>query len=606
MASPDNCRAWRARWRAPLALLAAFMPAAAAHAASLEAYGHLPRLENVALSPDGARLAFVKTEENSRVVAVITVANHEMLGGTRLGSEKVRFIKWADSDHLMIVSSVTAVPVGFIGDPSEWFQMQVYDVASHRSLSVPDTDRNTADVVNDFEVLNIFYGRVMVRHLQGHTMLFVPGLQKTTAHVSPALIRVDLQTHDSRIVRIGRTWQQHWLVDAAGELAAEQTYDPEPRRWRVAIRREGRMQEVATGQEMIELPRLLGFGPSADSILMAMPEADGGAQWHLLSLTDGKLGEPLVDTGDLDEPIEDPATQQMIGGVKFADTAQYVFFDPQLQSRWDSILRVFPEQRVHFESASADHRKFVVRVDGARGFKYELVDLDSHRADLLGEVYDHIPLPYEIRRIDYPAADGTLIPAYLTLPRGKPAKKLSLIVMPHGGPAVRQTADFDWWSQALADQGYAVLQPNYRGSDLGWKFMSAGFGQWGRKMQTDLSDGVRYLAREEIADPAKVCIVGASYGGYAALAGVTLACTLLPGLAALRRPYGMLVCVKALLFAALLALAALNRQRLTPALARGEAWALPVLRRSLSAEYLLLGTALIATAALTGFFSPAD
>jgi putative copper export protein len=91
-----------------------------------------------------------------------------------------------------------------------------------------------------------------------------------------------------------------------------------------------------------------------------------------------------------------------------------------------------------------------------------------------------------------------------------------------------------------------------------------------------------------------------------ALAGVTLACALLPELAALRRPYGMLLCVKALLFAALLALAALNRQRLTPALARGEAWALPVLRRSLSAEYLLLGMALIATAALSGFFSPTD
>jgi putative copper export protein len=122
---------------------------------------------------------------------------------------------------------------------------------------------------------------------------------------------------------------------------------------------------------------------------------------------------------------------------------------------------------------------------------------------------------------------------------------------------------------------------------------------------------LRTVARREA--PAQVAVALKHFSAYAlwlvpllALAGVTLACTLLPGLAALRRPYGMLVCVKALLFAALLALAALNRQRLTPALARGEAWALPVLRRSLSAEYLLLGTALIATAALSGFFSPAD
>jgi dipeptidyl aminopeptidase/acylaminoacyl peptidase len=87
---------------------------------------------------------------------------------------------------------------------------------------------------------------------------------------------------------------------------------------------------------------------------------------------------------------------------------------------------------------------------------------------------------------------------------------------------VRETADFDWWGQALADQGYAVLQPNFRGSDLSLQYVQAGFGEWGRKMQTDLSDGVRYLTKEGVVDPARVCIVGGSYGGYAALAGVTL------------------------------------------------------------------------------------
>jgi dipeptidyl aminopeptidase/acylaminoacyl peptidase len=97
------------------------------------------------------------------------------------------------------------------------------------------------------------------------------------------------------------------------------------------------------------------------------------------------------------------------------------------------------------------------------------------------------------------------------------------VVFPHGGPAVRDEPGFDWWAQAMASQGYAVLQVNYRGSDgFGWKFLAAGFGEWGRKMQTDLSDGVRYLAAQGTIDPARVCIVGASYGGYAALAGATL------------------------------------------------------------------------------------
>jgi dipeptidyl aminopeptidase/acylaminoacyl peptidase len=128
----------------------------------------------------------------------------------------------------------------------------------------------------------------------------------------------------------------------------------------------------------------------------------------------------------------------------------------------------------------------------------------------------------ETRRITYEAADGLKIPAYLTLPAGKPVSKLPLIVFPHGGPADRDTADFDWWTQAMAAQGYAVLRPNFRGSTTTQSFMTAGYGQWGRKMQTDLSDGVRYLAKQGTIDPARVCIVGASYGGYAALAGVTL------------------------------------------------------------------------------------
>jgi dipeptidyl aminopeptidase/acylaminoacyl peptidase len=97
------------------------------------------------------------------------------------------------------------------------------------------------------------------------------------------------------------------------------------------------------------------------------------------------------------------------------------------------------------------------------------------------------------------------------------------VVLPHGGPEARDYPGFDWWAQAFASRGYAVFQPNFRGSDgYGVEFRNAGLGQWGRKMQTDISDGVAELARQGIVDPKRACIVGASYGGYAALAGVTV------------------------------------------------------------------------------------
>jgi dipeptidyl aminopeptidase/acylaminoacyl peptidase len=167
-----------------------------------------------------------------------------------------------------------------------------------------------------------------------------------------------------------------------------------------------------------------------------------------------------------------------------------------------------------------------VRVDSAKlGPAYSVVDLASRKASWLGAEYETLKPGDigEVRPVRFRAADGLPITGYLTLPTGRDPKALPLIVFPHGGPASRDNPGFHWWAQAMASRGYAVLQVNYRGSDgFGWAFQKAGFGEWGRKMQTDLSDGVAYLAGEGLIDPKRVCIVGGSYGGYAALAGATL------------------------------------------------------------------------------------
>jgi cephalosporin-C deacetylase-like acetyl esterase len=506
----------RAAFPAILLMLVALLAMPVGRTVPLEVYGRLPTLEEVALSPNGSRLAFVRTTQNTRNLLVASLAGHEVLGGLRLGDSKLRGIEWADDDHLMIITSATSMPFGLIGPQHEWYMLQVYDVVKRRSQAVPDPDR-----VRGVTMMNVISGEIMVRRLEGHTVLFVPGIY-VTERTLPALFRIDLQTGGQRLYREGSSSTEEWLVDDAGEVAAEEDYDEHDQRWRLLKRSDGRLQEIASGHEAIEFPRLLGFGPEAGTLLMQTIE-DGDPVWRLLSLKDGTFGPPMAERHLMSSPIEDRLTYRMIGGVHVDDSTHYVFFDPATQRHWDAIVRAFPDERIRFVSASSDFKKIVVRVDGAaHGFLYELIDMETHRAQPIGDIYEGVTEPLEVRRITYAAADGLRIPAYLTLPRGKPPKNLPLILLPHGGPAVRETADFDWWAQAVADQGYAVLQPNFRGSDLSLRYLQAGFGEWGRKMQTDLSDGVRYLAKEGIIDPARVCIVGGSYGGYAALAGVTL------------------------------------------------------------------------------------
>jgi dipeptidyl aminopeptidase/acylaminoacyl peptidase len=119
---------------------------------------------------------------------------------------------------------------------------------------------------------------------------------------------------------------------------------------------------------------------------------------------------------------------------------------------------------------------------------------------------------------DYVARDGLPIPAFLTTPVDRPSKALPLIVMPHGGPFLRDHWGYDPYVQFLASRGYAVLQPQFRGSTgYGRTYVERGYGQWGRAMQDDLLDGIDALAAKGIIDPKRVCIVGGSYGGYAAM-----------------------------------------------------------------------------------------
>jgi dipeptidyl aminopeptidase/acylaminoacyl peptidase len=483
-------------------------------ATPLEVLGGLPSLENLALSLDGSKVAFVSTDDkDQRTLAVVTLADNKARVRLRLGDKKLRDLSWADDEHLLIQTSQTAAPIGLTSDVNEWFSLLTYDLRRNQFQSIPDSAR-----LPGVEVLPTIYHEPMVRHIDGHTVVFV---QSPVVDHGVGLFREDLNTGLQRYVHDGG-WTTTWLVDAAGEIAARSDYNDTQRSWTLQVTGDRHVHTVTLRKEPIDVPAILGFGPSLDTVLIHTTE-DGVPQWRLVSRADGSIGEPMAEHRGLASPLSEPTSDRMIGGVGTEDADHYVFFDPAIQKHWEAILRAYPDEHVSFVSASADFQKFIVQVDGTRdGYGYRLVDLTTHRAEPLGDVYNELTANLMKKRVTYKAADGLDIPAYLTLPPGKVPKALPVVVLVHGGPAARDTAEFDWWPQALATQGYAVLQPNFRGSTVDSSFRAAGYGEFGRKMQTDLSDGVRYLVKEGIADPKRVCIVGASYGGYAALAGATL------------------------------------------------------------------------------------
>lgn len=491
-----------------------------AEGVALSVFGSLPSLEQVVLSPDGTKLAFVSTDANdTRFVAVssLTDPRKALLGGVRVGQAKLREIQWADNDHLMIITSATSLPMGLIGHESEWFMLQVYDLKTQKLKPLLEH----GDPMTDDRFMNTINGEPMVRRVDGHTTLFLQGLFVGQDVLQAALFRVDLEAGSTRLVRKGGPTTE-WLVDETGQIAAQSDYFEKDHRWVLKIQQKGHLREVTESHDPIDVPYIMGFGPTSDTVMLHTRENDETG-WRMVALQDGTISRPAEEIDQFSGRMEDPLSQQMIGGTKKGDVPSYTFLDPAVQKRWSAILRAFPDEHVRFESASADYQKFVVSVQGPKsGYAYVFVDIAARKADPVGDIYRTLTEVQIAKRVTYKAGDGLEIPAYLTLPPKKEPRGLPLVVLVHGGPAAQDTAEFDWWSQALASQGYAVLQPNYRGSTVNDEFLKAGYGQFGRKMQTDVSDGVRYLVKEGIADASRVCIVGASYGGYAALAGATL------------------------------------------------------------------------------------
>ena len=484
--------------------------------APLDAYGQLPGLDMFSISPNGKSIAYVTNVDGKRAVVITSLLQGKVTDAITLGDQKLRNLAWGDDDNLILTMSVTHSALGALGPRAEYYMAQRYRLSTHNAITF---------LRHGTEQMNVVLGFPQVRTLAGHATAFFPGITFAGGQTQVSLFNVDIETGDGGAVEIGTNIVTGWVIDFNGSIVARTLYNNDTRTWGLQVSSRVGYKTVASFVAPIETPVVQGLTADGNGLLVAVPEGNSFVDKVFLPGY-GKWIDPPAGADAYLEPVLDPATHRVIGMTGIDETQSYIFFNKTDQAAWDGLTRAFPGENVELQSWSNDRKQVVVRVDGKRdGAAFFLVDLNTHQASLLGPLYAGIqPADVaEVKRITYAAADGTSIPAYLTLPNGKPAKNLPLVVLVHGGPADRDRPQFDWMAQALASRGYAVLQPQFRGSDgFGWKHLAAGFGQFGRKMQTDVSDGVRYLVAQGIADAGRVCIAGGSYSGYAALAGATL------------------------------------------------------------------------------------
>jgi len=486
----------------------------------LSAYGQLPGFEMPTVSPSGKRLAMVITHEDKRLLVVTDYVEKRPLLNVPIGDTKLRNIWWAGDD--LLVGQVTSTQnLGYrYGFKNEITNVFVADL-DKKSIDWPLSNRGT---------LNASFGTYRPFLHDGHWQLCLDTLpvdhRSGSQSIGENLELKCRQMPDGplRRVAIGGEDTRGWLIDGNGEVVAHETYDDRRDHWAV-------FPGKAFSDPIISLDGkddvgLIGLGRSPDRLAYVRKTDEGDTEMVEMPLTGGEVTVLAPDSVGTTEPLIDPYSGLLIGyRDKSADGPEH-YFDARLQARIKGTRKAFPGLQVELISRSQDFSQLVVHTAGPQDAgTFWMVDITRGAAEELGWDY------FEVRRdavgpwstYRYQAADGLAIDAILTLPPDREAKDLPLVVMPHGGPEAHDEPQFDWWAQAYASRGYAVLQPNFRGSDdRSLDFRDAGYGEWGRKMQTDLSDGVAVLAAEGVIDPARVCIVGASYGGYAALAGVTV------------------------------------------------------------------------------------
>ena len=508
-ATPASLRAWAAA-----ALLGLTLIPPAQGAPPAEAFGALPATTDVVLSPAGTRLAWVDHQHDKPRVVIFDVDARKELRILALPQRlKLRRLGWNDDETLLVTFSETDQAKVNTQTSREWFINIAYDASGGEGRMLPAANGKARGVQ-----AAAFAYLLRSRTSKPHTVLML-GRCKDAA----CLLEVNTQNGEPTVIKNGGEHTVGFMVDRDGTAVAREDWDYLKRAYRVYALLAGNNVREILRRDDNDAPDLAGILPD-DSALVMLANNGRAHQTAWALPLDGSPATVLAEDPDADiDAAYSDYTGAIIGVYVGGAKPRIRWLNPQAQQRYDAVHRAFPSQEVAVYGWSADGSRTLAAVETPSTPRvYYLIDFKTHHADIAGEEYPGLTGAKlgEVRQITYKARDGTPIPAYLTLPPSKEPGASPLVVLPHGGPQARDYPIFDWMVQFLATRGYAVLQPQFRGSTgFGESFERAGYRQWGGLMQDDVSDGVKAMIDQGIADAHRVCIVGMSYGGYAALAG---------------------------------------------------------------------------------------
>lgn len=506
----------------PLALLFVLMLVCSpAHpqSFSIEAFAAEPTLDSPDLSPRGDRYAARLSISGETYLSIRPVHPDGPKALNQPIGEKNELLGWAwVNDDWLVVTLASTVKV------------QEEDFRIRRAFGLSAANGKLVPIARDMAAQN---GADILWVAHDGTPRILLAVQRSIYFDDPGfypeVFEVDVSTGKMLSKVKPQVDVMDWYADGRGVVRMGVGYNDLSRTYRLLYRDEDRtpfrtIDRARTREhESLLVPAL--FLAEAGKAL-AYDDSDGFDALYELDLHTLKLGSRFfgVDGYDIGGFSSDP-TRTRITGISVTDTYHHVrWLDPELAELQDSLDKaVGPEMRATIVSMNADQSKLMVFVGSANSpGRYYFFNRKVGVMQLLAHVNPTMKGArlHPVSTIGYKARDGLAMTAVLTLPKGREAKKLPLIVLPHGGPAARDEEEWDWWSQYLAQLGYAVIKPNYRGSTgFGTAFKDKGDSEWGLGMQDDLLDAIDHLAASGIADPARVCISGASYGGYAALRG---------------------------------------------------------------------------------------